>query len=171
MKRFAVLILCQICQSCAADLGSPDASRVDIVTSDGSSAVDRVCVPRCENNACNGDGCGGICPCAAGMVCGIEGVCCTPENGAAACARVIQAWCQRIVMCCSAAGSNACMPWAYSLAQCTGNFVSRGFDCASPERTSMTICRESSIRCAGDIPLVACSDVLAGTANFPASCR
>lgn len=131
------------------------------------------CTPRCSGTTCapNSDGCGGMCPCAAGMECATDGTCCTPENGAASCTRFINAWCNRIVMCCTAMGPTACMSWAYSANQCTGHFVSTGFNCASSEWTSRMVCREASQRCANDIPLVSCSDVVAGTANFPPSCN
>jgi hypothetical protein len=93
------------------------------------------------------------------------------ENGAASCNTVVQAMCNRIVMCCAAAGSSACMSWAYSSSSCVAHNVAAGYDCSASRWTSQTFCSENSQRCAGDIPLIACSDLIGGTVNLPASCN
>lgn len=63
------------------------------------------------------------------------------------------------------------MPWAYDDAMCRAQFVSTGLDCSSSQFTSQTFCTSQGDACVSDIPLVACSDLAAGTANLPASCN
>lgn len=95
---------------------------------------------------------------------------CASINGAAACQQLVGALCARVIMCCNAAGPSACMPWAYTDAMCRGHIVAAGLDCAAPSRTSATVCQSVVDTCVGDVPLIACSDILGGTVNTPHSC-
>ena len=131
------------------------------------------CCPRCDGVRCGAgsDGCGGTCGCESGMVCSDAATCCTPENGASACSRVLDSWCNRLVGCCTAPGAPECEEWATSITACRGYHVSSGsLDCAAPEWTSASFCAEGIDVCVGDIPLVSCSDIYSGTANLPRSC-
>ena len=119
--------------------------------------------------ACSPDHPTGSCS-VAGQTCR-NGSCCTTENGAAACNTVVSAMCSRIIMCCNAAGPSACMSWAYSSSSCIAHNVAAGYNCSSSMWTSQTLCSENSQRCAGDIPLIACSDLIGGTVNLPTSCN
>ena len=94
---------------------------------------------------------------------------CPSENGAVACNRVIGTFCARIIMCCDASAT-PCPDWTIDDPSCRAYFVSEGFDCSSPEVTSTTDCTADVDRCIADMPLVACSDIVGGTANLPASC-
>ena len=96
---------------------------------------------------------------------------CPSENGAVACNTIVGAICARTAMCCNAAGPNACASWAYTTANCVGYYAAHNLDCAAPSRTSISVCTADANRCAGDIPLIACSDFTGGTANLPASCN
>jgi len=83
---------------------------------------------------------------------------------------MLGAWCERVVLCCTASGAPECVDWALSVTACRAYNVSTGFDCSSSEWTSASYCAESVDVCVGDIPLVACSDIYAGTASLPRSC-
>jgi hypothetical protein len=129
------------------------------------------CCPRCDGSMCGAgsDGCGGTCACSGGAACSDTGSCCVPVPGSLACNEFLTAWCDRIVTCCTAPGSD-CVEWAHSRSTCMGHFVSEGFNCADASWASMSICRDGVDRCVRDIPLVACSDFYIGTASLPASC-
>jgi hypothetical protein len=90
------------------------------------------------------------------------------QTGAAACDGALAAMCQRFGQCCQAIGS--CEPWATDLSRCKAHFIESGVNCASPEFSEM-VCESVTAKCQGDIPLVACSDLAFGTANWPSSCR
>lgn len=93
---------------------------------------------------------------------------CTTENGAAACNRIIGAFCARIVQCCAASGT--CVEAVRTQSGCVSYFVSRGTDCSAPQYTGTSVCISAAQRCANDIPLIACTDITGGTINLPASC-
>jgi hypothetical protein len=95
------------------------------------------------------------------------GVCNQP--GPAACDAAIGAMCQRIAQCCSSLSS--CEAWATDLGRCKAHFAEGGFNCASPEFAGKTVCASLTDQCQGDVPLVACTDLGIGTANWPASCN
>lgn len=127
------------------------------------------CCPQCDGTTCGSDACGGTCACTgAASLCNSANMCCTPENGASCCDRQITAMCERIVTCCSAAGAGACSSWAYDVNSCKGEYVTLGYNCAA--MSDSTCCEEATSRCVSDIPIVACTDIIAGTAYFPASC-
>jgi len=120
---------------------------------------------RAGTQICSADGSGyGACSCGS-----IPDAGCPQENGAVACNRVVGSWCARVVMCCDAS-TTPCADWTIDEASCRAFYVSDGLDCSSPMITSTSACTTAVNACVGDIPLVACSDIVAGTANLPASC-
>lgn len=131
------------------------------------------CSPRCDGSRCGpqSDGCGGMCPCPSGMACSNAGSCCVPQTGTEACRTMVAAWCSRLSMCCVAMGSSACMPWAYDATMCANRITSAGLDCGNSMWTTLRVCSTFSEQCTRDIRLVACTDIVNGSANFPTSCQ
>jgi hypothetical protein len=94
---------------------------------------------------------------------------CATTNGADACREATAALCARIVMCC-AADVAMCATWAQSADECRGHLSANGLDCAASTRTSASVCSSDVRACVDAIPLVACSDLYAGTFNLPRAC-
>ena len=90
------------------------------------------------------------------------------QSGAGACDSTIGVMCTRFTQCC--ASSTSCQPWATDMARCKAHWVETGLNCASAEFTSKMVCPTATMDCQDDIPLLACTDVANGTANWPASC-
>lgn len=129
---------------------------------------------------CNEQGSGfGSC---SGCSSGDSGPGCTTENGATACDRDLSAWCDRYVQCCNSGSTcdsrcqnlvpgtstsyNACNTDA-----CKAYLTRLGYDCAASTYTSKNVCTSVTQKCIDDWPLLACSDMLGGTANEPVSCK
>lgn len=98
---------------------------------------------------------------------------CPTINGATGCDDVIGAMCGRYVQCCVTGStcSTSCASWACSVTACKAEYVTIGTDCSSAIYSSKNVCQSGATTCEGDIPLIACSDAIAGKANFPASCK
>lgn len=115
-----------------------------------------------------------------------SGPTCT-QNGAAACSTFLDARCARYVKCCNPTGSDAlsaCNAKCQNLVSgsatnynacnqdaCKAWTIRAKFDCASTAFTSKTVCSAPTTACVNDYPLVACSDITAGTANEPTTCK
>ena len=89
---------------------------------------------------------------------GVDASCNQP--GASACSAVIEAWCDRGVQ---------CTVWADVLT-CKADAMKQGYDCSASKIAEAQSCVDKTQACVGDLPLVACSDMKGGTANWPASC-
>jgi len=141
-------------------------------TCSGGVCMGTSCVPRCDGTICGAgsDGCGGDCGCGSMMVCSDARSCCTPENGAASCNRIVGAYCDRVIRCCTAPGAPACDTWTATTTSCRAHLLEMGLDCSDSSWTSMTYCAEGVDVCVGDIPLIACSDIYGGTVTLPRSC-
>ncbi len=130
---------------------------------------DDSCGPQCDGTTCGSDGCGSTCACLGAVnMCNSASKCCTPENGVTCCDRKVTEMCNRVKTCCDAAAPSACASWAYDVNTCKGQYVSGGYNCAT--MTDVSCCEEATSRCVGDIPAVACTDIIGGTAYFPAAC-
>jgi hypothetical protein len=103
-----------------------------------------------------------------GQVTALDGGELCNQPGAGACDSTLGAMCARFTQCC--AGVTSCQPWATDLARCKAHWVETGINCASAEFANKVVCPSSTTYCQEDIPLVACTDVTNGTANWPASC-
>jgi hypothetical protein len=76
--------------------------------------------------------------------------------------------CLRFGQCCQSITS--CDPWATDIGRCKAHFAQAGLNCASSEFTSKLVCASVTNECQNDVPLISCSDIALGTANWPASC-
>ncbi len=90
------------------------------------------------------------------------------QSGAAACDSTLTVMCARFTQCCATVAS--CQPWATDMARCKARWVESGINCAAPSFASKMACSTVTSDCQEDIPLVACTDVANGTANWPATC-
>jgi hypothetical protein len=79
--------------------------------------------------------------------------------------------CQRFIQCCTAPNAPPCPSFAYDENSCKANYVAMGYDCATSQYASKMVCQPETDACINDIPLVACTDIEGGTANWPASCN
>jgi hypothetical protein len=61
----------------------------------------------------------------------------------------------------NACNIEACKAWA----------VRTGLDCSAAKYASKSVCADITTKCVNEIPLMACTDILGGTANFPVSCQ
>jgi hypothetical protein len=108
---------------------------------------------------------------------GVDAADACTQNGATACDDYVTASCQRLLDCCIA-WDGTCDPRCVStdgdtctLDNCRALTVKMGVDCASTRFTSVTVCDDVTQKCVDDLPLVACSDLLGGTAHPPATCN
>lgn len=93
---------------------------------------------------------------------------CATDNGALACGKMVDTMCARFVQCCATA---SCSPWADSVTTCKAEYVNGGLDCSEANYATASVCSEEVQTCMEDVPLVACSDLTSGTANWPQSCK
>ncbi len=101
-----------------------------------------------------------------------SGGACVSQSGAVACGDVLDAFCARVVQCCYPNGATTCQctgaAWC-DVTQCKASQLTQGYDCSSPHY-SKSVCQNLATTCTQDVPLMACSDIRAGTDNWPTSC-
>ena len=171
MRRIAVLFVSLMFVAACGSDPAPSPTPTPVCTA-GSSTACTCSDGRSGAQVCSASGTGyGSCVCGGLPDAGTPiDMGCPSENGASACNRIIGSWCSRVMMCCNAAGAGVCVDWGYDDALCRAEYVAAGTDCSSSTYTSTTSCIADVDRCVGDVPLVACSDIIAGTGNWPASC-
>ena len=96
---------------------------------------------------------------------------CLKDNGALACDSIVTKLCEREVQCCNVGGMCNCASNMCSVTACKASLVSMGTNCAAPGYTNSYICQSFVTACKNDVPLMACSDLRNGTANWPATCQ
>lgn len=160
MRLTALLFTLSVLMSACGDDSDPGPAPVCAA---GSSNPCTCSDGRSGAQVCSADGSGyGTCSCGS-----IPDAGCPQENGAVACNRFIGALCSRLITCCD--GDPDCAG-SIDDASCRAGYVSEGIDCSSPMFTGMTACTTAVTECVGDIPLIACTDLLAGTAGIPPAC-